>query len=187
MDISTICIKPINSVFKQKRSIEGFAIRKFDNNNGLSVFENWFITGKKNSKVIRKWKDEFLKIFGNSTSTEEMDKSSFKNVNLQKINHGWYLTMHRLMMKLNQLDEEVRYLYYNDSQIYGAEETAFLHYQYFKNMDKLLEQNDEFVNKVLESGTPILKFTGNGGNLKNMSEKQILENNNSILYKLLTL
>lgn len=39
MDISTICIKPINSVFKQKRSLEGFAIRKFDNNSGLSVLK----------------------------------------------------------------------------------------------------------------------------------------------------
>lgn len=189
MDISTICIRPINSVFTQSKSIEGFALRRYDNKGELSVFESWFITCKKNSKVITKWKNEFLKAFGYSTSVENMDKSYFEGVDLQKIEYGWYLSIHRVMMKLNQQDPDIKDLYFNDSTIFGAEETAFIHYEYFgwdSNIkEKFMEKNDDFVNIVYSSGTPILKFTGAGGSFSSLTEEQILDNKESVLYKLI--
>jgi hypothetical protein len=183
MDISTICIKPINTVFKQEKSIEGFALRRYDNNNELSVFESWFITGKKDSKIIKKWRNELLKAFGNSKSVEEMYKKYFDDVDLQKIEYGWYLTIVRVLMKQIQFEEEIKYLYYNDSNIYGAEETAFLHYDKNSNIN-FLEENDDFINIVEKSGTPILKFTGSGGELKKLKETDFY-NKNTVIFKLL--
>ena len=188
-DISVICLRPINSIFKQEKEIEGFAIKKFSRNNDLSVFENWFITAKKGSKIIKRWKEEMLRIFGDSVSVEEMDKTPFENVDLQNIEFGWNLTMHRVMMKLNQLDPEIRYLYYNDSNILDADSKALQHYFYFgfnyDITDKLLQQNDELLRRIILSGTPIIKFTSSGGKLKKLSREEILDNKSSLLYKLL--
>ena len=188
IDISTICVRPINSVFTQTKSLEGFAIKMFDNNAGLSVFENWFITGKKGSKIIKKWKDDLLKVFGNSTSMEDIDKSYFEGVDLQKIEYGWYLTMHRVMMKLNQLDPEVKDLYYNDSTILCAEDNAYIQFKYFEKFDRsktFLEKHDDFIEQVKASGTPIIKINGGGSCFGDITEEQILNNKNSVLYKLL--
>jgi len=189
MDITTICVKPINSVFNQTKSLEGFALRGYDNNNGLSVFENWFITGKKGSKIIKKWKEELLRVCGECTSFENIDNKNFEGVDLQKLGNNWYFTMHKALMKLNQLDPEVKDLYYKDSNILGAEKTAFFQYDYFGwDMDlkeKFLEKHDDFIDKLKEAGTPILKFVGSGKSLSNITEEEILNNQNSVLYKLL--
>ena len=189
MDISTICIRPINSVFNQSKSIEGFALRRYDSQGDLSVFESWFITCKKNSKVISKWKDEFLKAFGYATSVDNMDKSYFEGVDLQKIEYGWYLSIHRVMMKLNQQDPDIKDLYFNDSTILGAEETAFIHYKYFgwkaNIKEKFLEKNDDFIDIVYSSGTPIIKFTSAGGSFGSLTEEEIMRDKESVLYKLL--
>lgn len=187
MDITTICIKPINSVFKQTTELEGFALKSFSRNDDLSVFENWFITAKKFSRIIKKWKNTMISIFGNSTSIEQVDQGYFNDMDLQNISYGPYLTMHRVLMKLNQNDQEIKNLYYNDSNILPAEDTAFLHYKIFGfNLDvnKLFTQNDSFISMVDKSNTPIIKFVSGGGELKNMDEKQLLGNKSSIIYKL---
>ena len=106
-----------------------------------------------------------LKVFGNSTSMEDIDKSYFEGVDLQKIEYGWYLTMHRVMMKLNQLDPEVKDLYYNDSTILCAEDNAYIQFKYFEKFDRsktFLEQHDDFIEQVKASGTPIIKINGGG-------------------------
>ena len=48
-----------------------------------------------------------------------------------------------------------------------------------------MEKNDDFVNIVYSSGTPILKFTGAGGSFSSLTEEQILDNKESVLYKLI--
>jgi hypothetical protein len=187
MDITTICIKPLNSVFTQTKSIEGFALKSFSRKDDLSVFESWFITAKKSSRIIKKWKDTLIAIFGNSTSMSQVDQSYFNDMDLQKISRGPYLTIHRVLMKLNQNDPEIKNLYYNDSNILPAEDTAFLHYKTFSfdlDVNKLFEKNDSFIDMVDKSNTPIIKFISAGGELKNMDEKQLLGNKSSVIYKL---
>lgn len=190
IDISTICLKPIDSVFTQTKSLEGFSRSRHSRTKDLSIFENGFISAKKGSRVIKRWKDEFLKAFGNSKSVEDMDKSYFEGVDFQNIELEWYLTMYRVLMKLNQLDPEIKDIYFNDSTILEADKTMFLHYIYFDGWEidikqKYLEANDDYVEKVKESGTPILKFINSGGTLKNTSEEEVLRNKDSVLYKLI--
>lgn len=188
MDISTICIRPINSMFKQEKSLEGFAVRSNSSNNDLTAFENGFITAKKGSKIIKRWKEEFLKAFGNSVSVEEMDKTYFNDVDFQKLPLEWYLTMHRVLMKLIQFDPEIKYLYFNDSKILEAYDTMWIHYAYFgwmSGLKELLGTNDELMNKIVSSNTPILKLCFSGGYLKNLSKDQLLSNKDSVIYKLL--
>ena len=190
IDISTICLKPINSIFKQDKSLEGFAIRRFDNNNGLSVFENYFITGNKGSDIIKKWKEEAIKLIGNSSSMDDIDNSYFNGVDLQKhvSEYGSYLTMHKILMKLNQLDPEIKNLYYNDSNILGTEESALFQREYFgwgSDYNKVLfENNDDFINKLRETNTPVLKFTQAGVSLKDTDENKIKSMKESVIYKL---
>ena len=184
MDITTICVRPINSMFNQTKSLEGFVKTNTD------VFESWFITGKKGSKIIKKWKEEMLKAFGDSTDVEEMDKSYFDGVDFKTtVDRGWYLTIHRVLLKLIQFDDEIKDLYYNDSNIIEDLDTAFLHYKEFGWGDmlkeKFLEKHDDFIYKVKESRTPILKFISSGVSLSNITEKELLSNQNSVLYKLL--
>jgi hypothetical protein len=50
---------------------------------------------------------------------------------------------------------------------------------------KLLEKNDDFMKRVILSGTPIIKFTASGGKLKNLTEKKLLDNKETVIYKLL--
>ena len=53
---------------------------------------------------------------------DDIDNSYFNGVDLQKhvSEYGSYLTMHKILMKLNQLDPEIKNLYYNDSNIIEA-------------------------------------------------------------------
>lgn len=184
MDLSTICVRPINSVFSGKKSIEGFALQDLDRNRGLSVFETYFITAKKGSRVMKKWKKQLIKMMGNLTRVEDIDKKHFNGVDFHDYDN-MYLFSCRAVMKLAQLDPVFKKLYENDSKILGSNSTSFLHYEYFgykSNLkEKLSERNDDFVKAVLDSGTPILKFTSSGENMANIN----LENKENVLNKLL--
>jgi hypothetical protein len=189
MDLTTICVRPINSVFNQSKSIEGFALRGFSKNRDLSVFENWFISCKKGSKIIKIWKREFLKVFGRSVVMQTVDKKYFRDMDEQHISHGWYLTMHKVLMRCNQFDTEFNYLYTNDSLIFGAEETAFLHYIHYGwdncNVSMLFKNDEEFIDKVRNSNTPILKFNGSWNKPLNAMNEEKFNDPNSVIYKLL--
>lgn len=93
------------------------------------------------------------------------------------------------MMKLNQQDPDIKDLYFNDSTILGADETAFIHYKYFgwkaNIKEKFLEKNDDFIDIVYSSGTPIIKFTSAGGSFGSLTEEEIMRYKESVLYKLL--
>jgi hypothetical protein len=184
IDISTICIKPINSIFKQKKSIEGFAIREFSKNNDLSILENWFLTGKKGSKILKIWRDELFNAFGNATSMNSMDKSYFKNIDFENIGDDWYLTMHKVFVKCNKTNPEFAYLYKNDSQIYGSEETVNIYHTYFQpDLYRMVrEDNKNFMIELNYVNTPILKFS-NG--IFHHLEEHSLNSQNTVMYKLL--
>lgn len=189
MDLTTICVRPINSVFKQTKSIEGFAIRGFSRNRDLSVFENWFISCKKGSRIIKIWKKEFLKVFGRSIIMHTVDKKYFQNMDTHHLSHGWYLTMHKVLMRCNQFDPEFNDLYTNDSLIFGAEETAFLHYIHYgwesSNVNMLFKEDNQFIDKVEKSNTPILKFNGSWNKPLNKMREEDFNDPNSVIYKLL--
>ena len=183
IDISTICIKPINKIFKQKKSIEGFAIRSFSKNKDLSILENWFLTGRKGSKILKIWRDELFKAFGNSTSMNNMDKTYFENIDFENIGDDWYLTMHKVFVKCNKTNPEFAYLYKNDSQIYGSEETVNIYHTYFQpDLYRMLrEDNKNFMFELEYVNTPILKFSN--GIFHHLDEHS-LNSPNTVMYKL---
>jgi hypothetical protein len=187
-DISVICVRPFNSVFKQNTSLEGFAMRKYSTDSkDLSVFENWFITAKKGSKIIKRWKEELLKAFGNARSVEEMDKSYFDNIDYQQLPDTWYLSMHKVLIKLIVTDPEIRDLYFNDSNILEAEKTAFLHYVKYgwdSTAFNLLKKNEELTDQIISSNTPIIKIIGAASYFKKLNKKYLLSNKDSVIYKL---
>lgn len=183
IDISTICIKPINNIFKQTKSIEGFAIRSFSKNNDLSVFENWFISCKKGSKLIKIWRDEMFKAFGKLTSMQQIDDKYFYDIDLQNISPGSYLTMHKIFTKCMQTNSEFAKLYKNDSNIFGAEETVGIYHTHFnKDLSGFFRKDNGFIEKLENVNTPILKFS-NG--LFHHYNENTLNQPNTVMYKLL--
>lgn len=178
IDSSIVCIKPLKEAFTFNKSIEGFAIKKFSKNNGINVFENWFISAKYGSYIIKKWREEFLNLYKNKRYHTELTLEDFKGVDFEQIDHGnFYLSMHIIFQKCLQTDAKFKSLYYNDSTIYTADDTAFLHfirYGWDKNaLNNFLQDIDNYYTDV-KNKTPILKFTGHWNNdFKSFTNEQI--------------
>ena len=193
MDLCIICIKPINSVFTQTKSLEGFCYRHNSKTRDLSMYENWFITGKKDSEIIKLWHKEFLKVFGDCSSSSDIDESYFDGVDYQNLLHyhpASYLTMNRVLLKCIQNNNRIKYLFDHDSTLLGAEETGFIHYIYFGwdigNIENIFEENEDFIKVLDKSNTPVLKFTGEWNKYLNEMNMNVFKNNkDSVIYKLL--
>lgn len=170
MDSSIICIKPLNKLFTFDKSLEGFALQGFSRNNDLSVFENWFISARKGSYIIKKWREEFTKVYKDKKKFTELSNRDFEGIDFQNINHyNFYLGMHLIFQKCLQTDPLFRNLYKLDTNIYSAESNAFLHYMKFgwenKGINKFLDEIPKFFRELENKETPILKFTGGWNNI----------------------
>jgi hypothetical protein len=179
MDSSIICIKPLNKLFSFDKSLEGFALQNFSRNNDLTVFENWFISARKGSYIIKKWRDEFTKLYKDKKNFTELSNNDFEGVDFQNINHyNFYLSMHLIFQKCLQTDSLFRNLYYADTNIYSAESNAFLHYIKFgwdnKYIIDFIKEINNFYSELKVEETPILKFTGGWNNIfKTFSNEKI--------------
>lgn len=88
------------------------------------VVENWFLSCIPNSKFIRDWKEEFMKV-NNFNTVDDYVNNVRKTTDLQKIPTTSYLTMHvaqQVVMQRQKQDSEK----YRVSYI-KAEDSAFLY------------------------------------------------------------
>jgi len=100
---STIYLNQPLSVLWEPKDYEigGYYADFFTTDNTSPVLENWFLSAPKNSKLVKKWKDEFYKGVNYENPSDYIDELE-KEVNLQNINNNLktYLIMHCSFLKI---------------------------------------------------------------------------------------
>jgi hypothetical protein len=101
VDSSIFITQSLAPIWNNKYDVGGFFIPLFTNNQNKKVFENWFISAPKQSKLILAWKNEFFRALTDYKNRKEYISDIENNgIDLQNINGKEYLMMHCCYLKI---------------------------------------------------------------------------------------
>ena len=171
IDASSICRKSFDWI--QERSLNkeffGYYISNFTTDDRYPVIESWFFACKKNSKFVKLWSDEFMKL-NNFDSVDDYVNNIKIDTDIQNISSPDYLAIHIAIQRVLQI-----YGPWNDIELISATDARDGPLYY-------LQQTDWNSNKAIislceqekEKQTSIIKFRG--------SERETAENNMNCLF-----
>ena len=166
MDSSIICLKSLT--WCSNPILTGYSVTWNSLTNELDVFDSWFIACNKNSYIIKKWHDEYMKLWLNRKTNLNIHLDPFLIDVPTALYDKDYLNIHHTFLACSVKDLKFKEEY-NKATITNALDDGFYHYRWYggndENCSRLLNEfNQDFINDLKDKDIKILKFTGGNCN-----------------------
>jgi len=101
IDSSILITQPLAPVWDNQYDVGGYWLPGFTTNNDKKVFESWFISAPKESKLILEWRNEFYTALTDyKTRSDYISYIESTGTDLQKISPKKYLMIHCCFIKV---------------------------------------------------------------------------------------